>query len=498
MGCVLGLDIGTTSTIGILIRLPDEVVGIVSRPVTLHSPKAGWAEEDPAQWWSNVREIVGEFLARGISADEIQAVGVTGMLPAIVLLDQSGAVLRPSIQQSDGRCGAEVEELRAEVDPDRFVKRVGNGVNQQLVACKLRWIEKHEPEVFSRIGTVFGSYDYINWKLTGERAVEQNWALEGGFVDLSTQEIADDLVGLAHIPRSAMPRKVASHEILGRVTGEAAAQTGLAEGTPVIGGAADLIASALGAGVTRKGDVLLKFGGSVDVLIATDQVRPDARMYLDYHLVPGLFMPNGCMSTGGSGLNWFARTFAGGEAAAAAAEGVTVHQRLDRLAAAVPPGADGVAVLPYFLGEKTPIHDPAARGLFAGLSLSHGIGHLWRALLEAYGYALAHHVEVLKDMGHPMEQFFASDGGSNSEVWMQIVADILQEPVQLLRGHPGSCLGAAWTAAVGIGLTDDWSGTSRFVDFGATVQPNPENAQTYAAGYATYRDLYRRLSSAPN
>ena len=159
MGCVLGLDIGTTSTIGILIRLPDEVVGIVSRPVTLHSPKAGWAEEDPAQWWSNVREIVGEFLARGISADEIQAVGVTGMLPAIVLLDQSGAVLRPSIQQSDGRCGAEVEELRAEVDPDRFVKRVGNGVNQQLVACKLRWVEKHEPEVFSRIGTVFGSYD---------------------------------------------------------------------------------------------------------------------------------------------------------------------------------------------------------------------------------------------------------------------------------------------------------------------------------------------------
>ena len=161
-------------------------------------------------------------------------------------------------------------------------------------------------------------------------------------------------------------------------------------------------------------------------------------------------------------------------------------------------GADGVAVLPYFLGEKTPIHDPAARGLFAGLSLSHGIGHLWRALLEAYGYALAHHVEVLKDMGHPMERYFASDGGSNSEVWMQIVADILQEPVQLLRGHPGSCLGAAWTAAVGVGLTDDWSGTSRFVDFGATVQPNPENAEIYAAGYATYRDLYRRLSTAPN
>jgi xylulokinase len=493
MPCVLGLDIGTTSTIGLLVRLPGEVLGVASRPVTLASPHAGWAEEDPAEWWDNVRAVTRELIAvSGIDPTEIAAIGVTGMLPAVVLLDADGAVLRPSIQQSDGRCGVEVGELRAEKDEAAFIARAGNGINQQLVTAKLRWIARHEPDVFARIATVFGSYDYVNWKLTGERAVEQNWALEAGFVDVARHQIDDELVAWAGIPRSAVPRKAASHEMIGVVSAEAAAATGLAAGTPVVGGAADMIASALGAGVTKAGDVLLKFGGAIDVLTATDRVRPDPRLYLDYHLVPGLFMPNGCMSTGGSGLNWFVRTFAGGEMAAAERDGLSIHQHLDRLAAAKPAGAGNLLFLPYLLGEKTPIHDPEARGVIDGLTLSHDIGHLWRALLEGYAYAIAHHVEVLNDMGHATSRFFVSDGGSHSRVWMQIVADALQRPVQRLNGHPGSSLGAAWTAAVGVGLAD-WPGISRFVEYGEQVQPDPRNAEAYGAGYRRFRELYRRL-----
>lgn len=493
MSCVLGLDIGTTSTIGILIRLPGEVLGVTSRPVTLTSLHGGWAEEDPAQWWDNVCAITRDLIATaGIDAAEIAAIGVTGMLPAVVLLDEAGQLLRPSIQQSDGRCGAEVAELRAEKDEAAFIAKAGNGINQQLVTAKLRWIEKHEPEVFSRIATVFGSYDYVNWRLTGVRAVEQNWALEAGFVDVSRHEVDDELVAWAHIPRTAIPPKSTSHTRLGTITEEAARATGLAAGTPVVGGAADLIASSLGAGVIHAGDVLLKFGGSVDVLTATDKVKPDPRMYLDYHLIPGLYMPNGCMSTGGSGLNWFVRTFAGGETAAAAQEGLTIHQHLDRLAESTPAGADGLMILPYFLGEKTPIHDPAARGVIDGLTLSHGLGDLWRAMLEAYAYACAHHVEVLRDMGHRCERYYVSDGGSNSRLWMQIVADVLQEPLHRLKGHPGSSLGAAWTAAVGLGLAD-WDGISRFVEADETLAPNPAHAGLYRAGYRRYRDLYRRL-----
>lgn len=488
----LGLDIGTTSTIGILIRLPDHVVDVVSCPVDFHAPHAGWAEEDPGQWWANVGRIVQAFVAKGIDTARIGGIGVTGMLPAVVLLDGEGTLIRRSIQQSDGRCGREVEALRAEVDEDWFFRKAGNGINQQLVTAKLRWIETHEPGNFARIATVFGSYDFINWKLTGQRAVEQNWALEAGFVDIGSHELSDDLIALAHIPRGAVPALVRPETVIGGVTAQAALETGLAQGTPVTGGSADLIASALGAGLLERGDVLLKFGGSVDVLVATDEVAPDPRLYLDYHLVPGLMVPNGCMSTGGSGLNWFVRTFATGLEPEALRRGVGVHRLLDELAAQTPPGADGLLALPYFLGEKTPIHDPDARGVFHGISLSHTLGHFWRALLEAYGYAIRHHIEVLREMGHAPSNYIVSDGGASSTVWMQIVADIVGEELHSLHGHPGSCLGAAWAAAMGTGAAGDWRGVSAFVTSGATTRPRDENTQTYSAGYARFRDLYLR------
>lgn len=497
MAYVLGLDIGTTSTIGILIELPGRIAGLASRPVTLNSPHPGWAEEDPQQWWRNTGEITRELLrTAGIDAAAVAAVGVTGMLPAVVLLDEDDQLLRPSIQQSDGRCGSQVAELRAEWDETAFIAKAGNGINQQLVGAKLRWVEQNEPHVHARIKTVFGSYDYINWRLTGEKAVEQNWALEAGFIDVASGQIDDGLVAFARVPRHAIPRKSVSHDVLGRITAAAAEATGLAQGTPVVGGAADLVASALGAGIVNPGDVLLKFGGSVDVLIATSRVAPDPRMFLDYHLVPGLFMPNGCMSTGGSGLNWFARTFAGLEAQTAASLGLTLHQYLDTLAENCPAGCEGLTILPYFLGEKTPIHDAGARGVFDGLTFSHDISHMWRAMLEAYAYALVHHVEVLNDMGHRTENFVVSDGGSSSRVWMQIVADVLQKPLQRLGGHPGSCLGAAWTAAMGAGLAGDWAGVNRFVTRLDRLEPDRGKADVYQQGYKRFRRLYQRLASS--
>lgn len=494
MTYVLGFDIGTTSTIGILIRLPATVVGLASRPVDLVARHAGWAEEDPEQWWANVGAISRELIATaGIAASDIGAIGVAGMLPAVVLLDDTDKLLRLSIQQSDGRDGAEVGELKAEYDETAFIARAGNGINQQLVTAKLRWIEKHEPEVFARIATVFGSYDFINFRLTGQRSVEQNWALEAGFVEVGNRALADDLIALAHIRREVVPELHASHEIIGRVTPEAARFTGLAAGTPVVAGAADHIASAYAAGVVGPGDILLKFGGAIDILVAADKAAPDPRLYLDFHLLPGQFMPNGCMATGGSGLNWFAANLGGGQQAEAEARGLSIHQYLDSLAEAVPAGSDGLLFLPYFLGEKTPIHDPALRGTLTGLSLIHGIGQIWRALLEGYGYAIAHHVEVLGEMGHHISRFLVSDGGANSRVWMGIVADILQRPLLQLTGHPGSSLGAAWTAAMGAGLVDDWAGVNAFIGKGAVIAPNPQNAAAYAAGYRQFRDLHARL-----
>lgn len=496
MGVLLGIDIGTTSTVGILVRVSGETLAMATRPVTLFSPRQGWAEEDPEEWWQNVCALVPDLLRQaGIDAGEIAGIGVTGMLPAVILLDAEGRLLRPSIQQSDGRCGREVEELRVEVDEAAFVEKAGNGLNQQLATAKLRWIARHEPDVFARIATVFGSYDYINWRLTGRRTVEQNWALEAGFAHIREGALSDDLIALARISRSAVPPMVASHEILGEVTEKAARATGLAAGTPVVGGAADHIASAYAAGIVAPGDVLLKFGGAADIMIATETAVPDPRMYLDYHLVPGLYMPNGCMASGGSALNWFVDRIAAGEKEAAERAGRTPHAWLDALAAQTPAGADGVQIIPYFLGEKTPIHDADARGAITGLSLNHGLAHMWRALLEGFGYAFRHHVEVFNQMGHPTRRFVASDGGAKSQLWMQIVADILGEPVQLLTGHPGSSLAAAWMAAIATGLSDDWAGTKAFIRPGERVEPDAANKALYDVGYRRFRDTYQCLAA---
>ena len=491
MPAVIGIDIGTTSTIGILIDLPDRIVGVVSRPVDLVSLYPGWAEEDPAQWWRNTCSITQELLEMAPQlSGSLAGIGVAGMVPAVVLLDAEGRVLRRSIQQSDGRCMAAVAELAGTVDSATFLRRTGNGINQQIVATKLRWLARHEPDTFGRIGTVFGSYDFINWKLTGQRVIEHNWALEAGFVDLADGQVAPDLVALAGIAPEALPPIAESHAIIGYVTAQAAAESGLPAGLPVVAGAADHVASAWAAGVVAEGEVLLKFGGAGDILIAADTARPDARLFMDRHVIPGRFMPNGCMAATGAMLNWLVQGFAAG----AVIGEPNPHAALDRLAAAVPAGSDGVFVLPYPLGEKSPIHDPLARGTISGLSLNHGVPHLWRAALEGVGYAFLHHIEVFRELGYPVRRLLASDGGSRSLVWMEIVADIIGLPVQRLEGHPGSCLGAAWVAAIGTGASTDWAGARALVHYGEIVEPNAANAGVYAQGYAQFRDLYRCLA----
>ena len=482
---VIGLDIGTTSTIAALVELPARIVAVASRPVRLSAPRPGWAEEDPEQWWANACAVLAEVMRAVPDRNALAGICVTGMLPAVVLLDDQDRLLRPSIQQSDARCSAEVEEIAGEVDEDWFLTTTGNGVNQQIVAAKLRWIERHEPDVFARIGTVFGSYDYINWRLTGRKVAEHNWALEAGFIDLATHAIDDRLVALAHVKRSAVPAKIRPHEVLGHISPAIAAATGLPEGLTVFGGTADHMASTLAAGIVASGDVLLKFGGSADMIIATDVLKPDARLYTDYHLIPGLYAPNGCMASGGSGLNWLA-----GVLDPRTKDGETPHQALDRLAEPVPAGAEGLTFLPYFLGEKTPVHDPLARGTLTGLSFNHGQGHIWRALLEAFAYGQRHHVEALEQIGHVPKRYFVSDGGSKSRIWMQIMADVMQAPMQCLENSHGSCIGAAWVAGVASGKVARWEDITSTIRYGELIRPDPANAAIYDRSYADYRALY--------
>jgi xylulokinase len=309
-------------------------------------------------------------------------------------------------------------------------------------------------------------------------------------VDLADGAVTADMVALAGIPMEALPPIAPSDAVIGYVSPAAALATGLPAGLPVVAGAADHVASAYAAGVVAPGDVLLKFGGAGDILMAAATARPDARLFLDRHVMPGLFMPNGCMAATGAMLNWIVTGFAAGAVAGQAAP----HAYLDQLAATIAPGSDGVFVLPYLLGEKSPIHDPAARGTITGLSLSHGPAHLWRAAMEAVAYAFLHHIEVFRDCSYPVNRILASDGGAKSLVWMQIVADVIQLPVQLLEGHPGSCLGAAWVAAMGTGAATNWADVTSFVQHGRLVLPAPAHAAVYRHGYAQFRALYGNLA----
>jgi len=496
MAALLGIDIGTTSTIGILIDTEGRTLATRQRPSELLSPHPNWAEEDPALWWSNSCALIADLLREtGLAGADIAAVGVTGMVPAVVLLDAAGHLLRRSMQQNDARALAEIDAMAARIDPAVFLEATGGSVNQQIVAPKLRWLQRHEPDVFGRVATVFGSYDYIVFRLTGARSVERNWALESGLMDIRRREFTPFLIAEAGIDSRLLPPIRDSQEIVGAVTAEAAAATGLADGTPVVAGVADHVASAFVAGAAAEGDLVLKFGGAGDILLSTAKAITDPRLFIDYHVIPGLYFSNGCTATSGSLLNWIAGQFAGGELAAARDAGLSIHAWLDRRAADVPAGAEGLVLLPYFLGEKTPLQDPHARGTLVGLGLHHGLAHIWRAALEGVIFGFRHHVEVFAERGLAIARIFACDGGAASDLWLQIAADVLGRPVRRIDRHPGSCLGAAYVAGCGAGLLNDYAGVSRYVAAGRLFEPVPARSAVYDRAYANYRETYERLKT---
>src|SRR6266702_1061613 len=462
---VLGIDVGTTALKAVALERDRGIVAQAEQPHELLSPHPGWAEEDAERWWTTTIEAVRELLTI-IPAGQVAAIGVSGMVPAMVLLDAAGLPLRASIQQNDARSTAEVKQLRADVDVGEFFTITGGMPNQQNIDPRWRWLARHEPAVVERTAHLCGSYDFIVFRLTGQYSLEENWAVESGLYDI--------------LPPLRQPTA-----IVGGVSKEVAAQTGLRADTPVVAGSADHIAAALAAGLTQDGDVLLKFGGAGDILYCAGHPEPDPHFYFDYHDIPGLTLISGCMATSGSLVKWFENTLAGGMPLAA----------LDSEAEAIPPGAGGIIALPYFLGEKTPIFDPEARGVFAGVMLHHTRAHLYRAILEAVCYGFAHHLALLAEAKRPIRRICAADGGSRSKLWMQIAADVVDQPLQVVAGEAASALGAAFVAAMGVGMFADWHEVTRFISQGSLYQPQKVNVERYQKGFALYRDLYTRLQT---
>jgi xylulokinase len=491
---LLGIDIGTSSVKATIIDPDGGVIVQSSREHSLYSPNPGWAEEAPQDWWSNTIHVIQDCLAHpDISSDQIVGIGTTGMVPAIILLDSQKKPVRPSIQQNDARTAQEIIEFQQEFDQDRFFNLTGSSLSQQSVGPKLVWLQRHEPDIWRRVDLIMGSYDYINYCLCGATSLEANWALESGLYDLNAKDWSDELLTLFGVGRDLFPQVHSPSDVIGAVSAQTASQTGLKQGTPVVAGSADHVAAAFAAGVQDEGDLLVKFGSAGDILYSCDKAVLDQRLFIDFHDIPGKYLLNGCMATSGSLLKWYVQQFCEADLPAAAQAGKSIYAYLDEKASAIKPGCEGVVVLPYFLGEKTPVFDAQARGIFFGLTLFHTRYHLYRAVLEAVVFGFKHHVSVLLERGLPVKRVLISEGGAKSALWRQITADVLNLPVVYLKENPGASLAAAFIAGIGVGAVDSWGDIQKFIEPESTTYPTPENIQVYERSFKIYLQIYQNL-----
>ena len=472
----IGVDIGTTGTKTVLLHADRGIVATATRETVLYSTGPGIAEADTAQWHANVIESIREVLTVGaVPGAHVGALSTSGMVPAVVPVDRNGNPLRRAILQNDARAHREVGELAAALSGVDLVSLTGSALTQQSVAPMTMWLRENEPEVYARTAHWVGSYDWVLTALGAPCHVEQNWALESGLFGIDGS-IAESVLAAAGIERKTLAPVHRPGTRIGELSAAAAESTGLRAGTALVVGGADHVLSAYAAGVNGTGDALVKLGGAGDILVASDTQVVDERLYLDAHPVPGRWLPNGCMATSGSLIRWLQALVGGADLAT-----------LDDEAAERAPAE--VLCLPYFLGEKSPLHDPDLRGVFAGLHLGHTRADMYRSVLEAIAFGFRHHVDVFADIGIALNRVMITNGGSKSTLWKQIHADVLGLEMNPVRGHPGASLGAAVIAAIGIGALDDWSDAARYIALDAPYVPDPARAATYDTAYATWREL---------
>lgn len=484
---ILGIDVGTTSVKVILISSNGTIVAESTQQHDLISIHPNWAEESADIWWRNSLAGIKDIGDKHIDKlKQICCIGCSGMVPAIVMLDENGRPVRNSIQQNDARAMEQIHMLSQAIDQDDLYRCTGGKTNQQHILPRILWVKENEPEIWDRVHTIMGSYDYIAFRLSGVKSLEINWAVESGAFDIHNRRWLSDQLEQFGISTSLFPPVNDSMSIIGTTLPCYEREYGLPGGIPVIAGSADHVASTLAAGITSEGDLLIKFGGAGDILYCTEELRTNPNLFIDFHDVPGKFLINGCMAASGSLVKWFTKDILG-------SQNPGILKRLDEDAETLMPAADGLIVLPYFLGEKTPIMDPTARGVIFGLTLSHTKSHIFRAILEAVIYGFRHHIEIIKAMGFVPQRIIATNGGAKSKFWCQIAADVLHSNICAYPSHPGSALGVAFLAGMSVGVFDSWDDIHVFLTDYCIFSPRPESVRIYDNAYGIYRRLYSAL-----
>jgi xylulokinase len=452
------------------------IVASRSYDVALYSDHPGWSEASTQEWWSGVMTLIPLLLGdAGSTGADVGALAVSGMVPAVVLLDDEDRPLRRAILQNDARATREIEDIRSALGDLDLLALTGSVLSQQSVAPTASWLNSHEPEVWKRVASVRGSYDWLAHALGARDHVEENWAIEGGLYDFEGAPIRA-VQDATNVRWPALLEVCAPGTVVGEVSSSAAAATGLSEGTTIVVGGADHVLSAYGAGLVHEGECLIKLGGAGDILAVSNQVLLDRRLYLDKHPAPGKWLPNGCMATSGSLLRWEQSIF----------DDVPLKE-LDAAAALSAPA--NLLALPYFLGEKTPLHDPDLRGVMVGMNLTTTRGDIHRSFLEAIAYGFRSHVEIFAEDGLVLTRTTVTNGGSKSRLWREILSDVLNRDLVSITDHPGAAFGAAVIAGIGTGAIKDWSYVVGALNEGEVISPNPANTEIYEQRYQEFLRL---------
>ena len=490
MQYLLGLDVSTTGNKALLIDPQGNVVGTASTENPLSTPQPLWSEQDPLDWWrgtvASIRQVLQDT---GITGEQVQAVGLTGQMHGLTLLDADGQVLRPAILWNDQRTGPQCDEIRARLGKRRLVEITGNDALTGFTAPKILWVQENEPEVFSRVRHILLPKDYVRYHLTDDFAMDVADAAGTILLDIKTRAWSPEMLSALDIPPDWLPKTYEGPEITGTISAEAARATGLKAGTPVIAGGGDQAAGAVGSGAVQQGIVSLALGTSGVVFATTDQpfIEPEGRLHAFCHSVPGRWHLMGVMLSAAGSLRWYRDTFAPG----------TGYDELLEPAKSVPAGCEGLLFLPYLTGERTPHPDPLARGAFAGLTVRHGMPHLTRAVLEGVAFGLRDSFELIRAAGlASIRQVRVSGGGARSAFWRQILADVFNAELVTVNTTEGAAYGAALLAGVGSGVWPDvdTACTATVRQTGCTM-PDPAMAEKYEQGYQLYRDLYPALKS---
>jgi len=495
----LGLDIGTSGTKALLIDETCRPIASVTAEYPLSTPRPLWAEQDPAHWWDAVVSTTKSVLAKaGISGDAVAGIGLSGQMHGSVFLDGQDSVLRPAILWCDQRTQAECDWITERIGKDNLASTISNPVLTGFTAPKIVWLRNHEPDTYAKVAKVLLPKDYIRLKLTGVHATEVSDASGTALFDVANRNWSDRALEAAEIPRSWMPDSAESVEVTGWINAEAAAATGLAVGTPVVGGGGDQAAGAVGSGIVESGVVSSVVGTSGVVFAYADAhaVDPQPRVHTFCHAVPGKWHTMGVVLSAGGSLRWLRDTLYQSEYAAEQSGGDNAYNVITREAASVPAGSEGLIFLPYLTGERTPHPDPNARGVFFGLTLRHTRAHMARAVLEGVAFALNDTFTIFEDIGIDISQVRAPGGGAKSPIWRQIHADITGREHVTLSIDEGPALGVALLAAVGTGafasVPDACRAAIRAV---SSTAPDPADHIKYRRTYPIYRNLYSALKS---